>query len=235
LREYLQYKILSSIFSHPFSQKLCFIWWTALRIWYNSQRFSEDLDFDNWWLTESEFELLTEIIQKDLIADGYEVEIRHTYKWAFHCAIKIPQILFDNNLAPMTNEKLTIKIDTISQWYDYHPETAVLQWFDIVSPYRLVSKDILFAMKLSALFGRVKGRDLFDIVYLINLWAKPHLWFCDFALQLNSGDDIKNAIIERISTFDLIALQRDVQPFLFDSNNQSVVLFPRIIEQANFL
>jgi len=49
LREYLQYKILASIFSSPIAQKLCFIWWTALRIGYNSQRFSEDIDFDNRW------------------------------------------------------------------------------------------------------------------------------------------------------------------------------------------
>jgi len=33
---------------------------------------------------------------------------------------------------------------------------------------------------------------------------------------------------------DLIALQKDVQPFLFDSNDKSVELFDKIIEQTNF-
>lgn len=56
LREYLQVKILSIIFSLPESGKLCFIGGTSLRLVYNSQRFSEDLDFDNWGLTVEEFE-----------------------------------------------------------------------------------------------------------------------------------------------------------------------------------
>ena len=79
-----------------------------MRIGYNSQRFSEDLDFDNWELTAEEFETLTNVVQKELLQEGYEVEIRHIYKGAFHCVIKIPQILFDNhqrtkNLLDMEN------------------------------------------------------------------------------------------------------------------------------------
>jgi predicted nucleotidyltransferase component of viral defense system len=67
LREYLQYKILATIFSHPLAQKLCFIGGTCLRIGYHSQRFSEDIDFDNRGLTPIEFETLTELVRKELI------------------------------------------------------------------------------------------------------------------------------------------------------------------------
>jgi len=234
LREYLQYKILASIFSHSLSQKLCFIGWTALRIWYNSQRFSEDIDFDNRWLTTEDFEKITKIIEQDLLLEGYEVEIKHVYKWAFHCSIKIPRILFENNLADMSTEKLVIKIDTTPQWYNYMADTFILQNFGIVSPYKIVPKDILLSMKLSAFFARVKWRDLFDIVYLLSLWIKPNRWFCKHSFGIEDWKSLKIAIKKRILELDLLSLQKDVQPFLFDSNNQSVALFDKIIEQTIF-
>lgn len=75
LKEYLQYKILNSIFNSEYANKLAFLGGTALRIVYNSTRFSEDLDFDNFGLSESEFISLSKIVQRDLILEGLEVEI----------------------------------------------------------------------------------------------------------------------------------------------------------------
>jgi predicted nucleotidyltransferase component of viral defense system len=234
LREYLQYKILASIFSSPLSEKLCFIWWTALRIWYGSQRFSEDIDFDNRWLTIEDFEKITKIVEENLLLEWYEVEIKHIYKWAFHCNIKIPKLLFENDLASMATEKLVIKIDTASQGYDYTHDTFVLQKFGIVAPYKIVPKDILLSMKLSAFFSRVKWRDIFDIVFLLGMWINPNWWFCEHFFGINNAVTLKTAIKKRISELDLVSLQKDVQPFLFDSDDKSVELFERIIDQTDF-
>ena len=88
LREYLQYQILNSIFSHPLSRKLSFLGGTCLRIVHQLPRFSEDIDFDNKDLTESEFKILSDHIQKELIKQGYIVEISFISKGAFHCNIK---------------------------------------------------------------------------------------------------------------------------------------------------
>src|SRR3989344_6174307 len=75
LREYLQYLILSLIFSHKIGRKLTFLGGTCLRIVYGSKRFSEDLDFDNKNLTEGEFTLLSQYIAKELEKLGLKVEI----------------------------------------------------------------------------------------------------------------------------------------------------------------
>ena len=64
LREYLQVKILSIISQHRIHHQLCFIGGTALRLMYHSQRFSEDLDFDNWDLTIEDFEILAKHIRQ---------------------------------------------------------------------------------------------------------------------------------------------------------------------------
>ncbi|MEN9303775.1 MAG: hypothetical protein RL264_2204 [Bacteroidota bacterium] len=48
LKEYLQYKILEIVFSSKYASKMLFIGGSCLRIVHQNQRFSEDLDFDNF-------------------------------------------------------------------------------------------------------------------------------------------------------------------------------------------
>ena len=76
LREYLQYKILEIIFNSKYAQNVVFLGGTALRIIYNNSRFSEDLDFDNFKLTEEQFADLANEVKKGLELQGYEVEIK---------------------------------------------------------------------------------------------------------------------------------------------------------------
>lgn len=52
LREYLQYKILELLFTSPFAEKFAFLGGTCLRIVHDNQRFSEDLDFDSFNLSQ---------------------------------------------------------------------------------------------------------------------------------------------------------------------------------------
>lgn len=235
LREYLQCKILVELYRHPLWQKLCFIGWTCLRLIYKSKRFSEDLDFHNHWLTETEFETLTNHVQKTLELEGYTVEIRHVYKWAFHCVIRIPALLHANNLSWYTDEKILIKIDTVDQWVTYDRETHLLSEFDFQQPLLVTPKSVLVSMKLWACFDRVKGRDLYDLAFL---WAQniaPDRSVLDQKLWISDWVTCKARLLERIATRNLDQLHADVAPFLFDPNNQSVRYFRQIIEQTEFL
>jgi Uncharacterized conserved protein len=79
LREYLQYKTLEIIFNSKAGQKMSFLGGTALRIVYGSSRFSEDLDFDNFNLTEKDFVGLANEIRVNLIKQGYQVEMKKRF------------------------------------------------------------------------------------------------------------------------------------------------------------
>lgn len=234
LREYLQCKILTEIYKHPFAQKLGFIWWTCLRIVYRSNRFSEDLDFDNRWLTEVEFEAITHTVKKTLDLLWYETEIRHSYKWAFHCVIKIPNILFDNDLAPMANEKLVIKVDTATQWLDYKNKSHIIDMFDFNGGINAAPKKILCTMKHLAFFNRMKWRDLYDLSFLYGQHIEPDRDILQEKLNINNRNDCKEKMIERMYGRNFQELNSDVAPFLFDSRSQAVTMFPRIIEQVDF-
>jgi hypothetical protein len=135
----------------------------------------------------------------------------------------------------MVTEKLVIKIDTVAQGVTYQPIPLVLQGMGITASYRLAPKEVLLSMKLSALFTRVKGRDIFDIVYLLSLGTMPDWDVLSHLCQIKNGQQLKEKLESRIVELDLPTLQRDVAPFLFDATNQSVALFPQIIQQTRWL
>ena len=108
LREYLQYKILEIIFNSKIGQSLAFLGGTTLRIVYNNNRFSEDLDFDNFGISEEDFAALSSEVKRGLELQGYEVEIKNVFKGAFRSYIRMPKVLFDNNMASMQEEKILI-------------------------------------------------------------------------------------------------------------------------------
>jgi len=174
LREYLQYKILEIIFNSKYANKLCFLGGTALRIIYNSQRFSEDLDFDNFGITPKEFADLSQKIREKLSKEGYETQITNVYKGAFRCNIKLPKILYDNDLSGIKDEKMLIQIDTAPHHFTYTPEKRTLNKFEVFKQIFVTPADILLSQKINAVFNRKrqKGRDFFDIVYLFS-FTKP--------------------------------------------------------------
>ena len=85
LREYLQYKVLPAVFDSNHASKLSFLGGTALRIVYRNNRFSEDIDLDNFGLSWTEFEEVIQKVKRFMALEGFEVEIRNVAKGAYRC------------------------------------------------------------------------------------------------------------------------------------------------------
>ncbi len=76
LREYVQYKILETLYESDWSQKLVFTGGTAIHLLHGNTRFSEDLDFDNLGLDTSHFGFLISAVVTSLRRNGFKVEKR---------------------------------------------------------------------------------------------------------------------------------------------------------------
>ena len=234
LREYLQYKILEIIFQSEYSNQFSFLGGTCLRIVHNNQRFSEDLDFDNFNLTKSDFENVSKIIRKELELLGYTVEIRNVLKAAFHCYIKFPGLLFDSGLSGHREAKILINLDTEPQHFEFTPEMYYLNKFDVFTGIKITPKDILLSQKALAITQRKrpKGRDFFDFVFLLGK-TKPNYEFLDARLNISTSAQLKSYLLEYCEVVDLNALAKDVQPFLFNPKEvQRVLNFKEYIKQA---
>lgn len=237
VREYLQHKILEIIFEGPYSEKLSFLGGTCLRIVHNQQRFSEDLDFDNFNLSENEFGEISENISYQLGKLGYEVETKNITKGAFHCYIRFPGLLFEQGLSGHVEEKILIQLDTEAQHFDFKPETPIINKFDVFTQIYATPLDILLAQKFYAVLNRTrnKGRDFFDIVFIMGKEAKPNLDYLNLKLGVTNYAQLKEHILEKCRELDMNEMAKDVAPFLFHAKDtKKVTLFPEYITNSWF-
>jgi len=231
LKEYLQYQILNIVFSSSFWEKLSFLWWTAIRLIHNSTRFSEDLDFDNFWLEERDFENLSLYIKKELNLLWYEVEIKNVYKWAYRCYIRLPKILKELWFSNLDDEKILIQIDTVKQDYKYNSDKKIIDKFDIYKLINVCPINIILSKKIHALIDRkrIKWRDFFDIVYLYR-FTKPDFNYLQAKTWIKNIEDLKNKLNDFIKDLDLIEISKDVKPFLLNQDEIN-----RVIDFKNFI
>lgn len=226
LREYLQCHVLKSIFSSNQASKLVFIGGTALRIAYQTQRFSEDLDFDNKGLSIEDWTLIGDKIVYDLSKLGFKLEITKTRlnDTVFHHNIKFLELLFHYGIAGHINQKLMIKVDSENQGIEYNYDSFDLNRFDVRSKIKVMPIDIALSQKFRAFFDRAMGRDLFDISSLISR-TKPNYNYLKQALGINEPAELKSRVLARCDELELADLEKRALPFLFNKDDLNRIKF----------
>ena len=160
-REYCQNIFLSFLYQQKKSKQLLFIGGTALRIVYNSPRYSEDLDFTIIDLTNNEIEdmmgevlsqfekmnLPTSIQESKETSGGYlaDIEVR------------------------MQGETIRIAIQASRRSIsDSKPDVTLVE-NTYIPPYTvfMLSQNLLVKEKIQAAQDRKKPRDFFDIYFLL--------------------------------------------------------------------
>ncbi len=234
LREYLQYKILEIIFASEYAPKLSFLGGTALRMLYDNTRFSEDLDFDNFNLQEGEFALLSEKVRVGLTAQGLGVEISLAGKEAFRCNVRFPDVLFSSGISPHEDEKILVQIDSLSHGFQYTPDRKILNKFDVFFEIFATPADILLSQKMYAAINRkrAKGRDFFDIVFLLS-FVMPNYEYLKLKIGVDTDTALRAKLLEAAAGIDFKELGKDVQNFLFHAADiKKIELFPEFIAHA---
>jgi predicted nucleotidyltransferase component of viral defense system len=220
LREYLQYKILQAVFDCNYASKLAFLGGTALRIVYRNNRFSEDIDLDNFGLSWTEFEEVIQKVKRFMALEGFEVEIRNVDKDAYRCYLKFPALLYEQGLSPFQEEKILIQLDTTAQGYPYKPETILINKFDVFAEIRVTPLNILLSQKIYTAVNRErpKGRDFYDITYLSSR-TKPDMGFINQKVGVDTAESLRKEIAARITAYDFKILADDVSPFLINQED----------------
>ena len=218
LVEYLQHELLDSIYKQKKSSHLVFIGGTAIRIVYNGNRFSEDLDFDNYGLSFSDFTKIIQEVIRDMELKGFVIESRFVEKGAYHCYIKFPKILLDNNLSSLESEKILVRIDTVKRKKIFSPEVFTLNKFNVYRNILVNPIDIILSQKLMTIIGRPrkKGRDFYDVSYLYGK-TEPNFSYISKNYSLQKSELFKK-IFNICRNLDFKTLSKDVEPFLIQQN-----------------
>ncbi len=193
-RELLQIIILYHLSNEWFFEHHCFIGWTALRICYGLQRYSEDLDFSV--KEHDQYDYLKIINTLEITLKQYGFDIENTVKeWViFGRTIKFNHLLYDLWLSGHFDQKLQIKceIDTEApEWAER--ETKIINEL-FIFPIHAHTLPSLFAWKVHAILQRwfTKGRDRFDLIWYLSKWVTPNYFLLNNALKQTESDLIIN-------------------------------------------
>ncbi|MBT1707936.1 nucleotidyl transferase AbiEii/AbiGii toxin family protein [Fulvivirgaceae bacterium PWU5] len=247
LREIMQEVALAGLYRAGFFEKAAFYGGTALRIFYNLDRFSEDLDFSLLEVnTEFSLDRYLDAVHAEFESLGMKVSIRDKKKTiesqvesAFLKAETIWKELILEGVLPQAglsqpvNIKIKIEVDTLPPPGFETEEKLLLKPFSFYV--RCFSLPFLYAGKMHALLFRkwknnVKGRDWYDLEWYIKNKTSLHLGhFVERAKA--SGDlpdeaftekDFRALLARKIDAVNMEKVKGDIIRFIPDGRKLEI-------------
>lgn len=226
LKEYLQLMIMDYLSSTPYIQDIVFIGGTNLRLVKGIDRFFEDLDFDCKALSNEEFIEMTNGIIRFLERSGLRVESQDKENpklTAFRRNIHFPELLFDLGLSGHKEERFLIKVESQNQGVIYKPVIADIKGCGFFFPFPVPSDGVLCSMKIATMLARSKGRDFYDLMFLLSL-SKPDYNFLSKRCDIHNLQEFKDATNKLLETVNLNIKQKDFEHLIFNKTNSGKIL-----------
>ncbi|MGI6409648.1 MAG: nucleotidyl transferase AbiEii/AbiGii toxin family protein [Bacteroidales bacterium] len=234
LKEYIQLMILNFLSSSKYVKKIAFIGDTNLRLLKGIDRFSEDLDFDCKDFSIEEFVEMSQSVLTFLKRSGIKAETREKQSdklTAFRSRFYFPELLFELGLSAYKEERFLIKIESQNQEFEYTPQMATISGCGFFMSFPVPPDDILCAMKISALLSRAKGRDFYDIMFLLSQ-TNPNYDYLAQKQGIHNLMELKIKLEETINKVDLHNKSKDFEHLLFNKENKNRILhFKEFVEK----
>jgi predicted nucleotidyltransferase component of viral defense system len=186
LREYYQLLFLKELYTQKYSEHIFFKGGTAIRLIFGGDRFSEDLDF-----------IVMELVDDfNHFVEPFFKRLTKRYGWQF----KNKKAMIGETYLltiPREGEKLGIFINLDFSFREMVvlPDKSIIQTiYPIVftSFIHHLSKEEVVAEKVRAILTRNKGRDIYDLWFLLSQGA-----------TLN-----ENLVLEKLKYYDIVALDK---------------------------
>lgn len=216
LREYLQLMFLSYLYREREAVSIYFKGGTAIRLLFNSPRFSEDLDFSTKF-SKSKIKKIIQKLEKSMQRELPGLKIIHLFtgKRGIRFRLKYRSVDFKYPLVIRLDFHLINKSGKIIV-------SPVVTRFPIVI-FPMVSHfsiEEILAEKISALINRAMGRDFFDVWYLFEKGIKVDWKLID-----------RTSVIKRIKQVSQKKLQLDLSQFLPKSQRSIVGILKEKLEE----
>ena len=226
LKEYVQLLVLDYLATTRHVRKLTFIGGTSLRLIKGIDRFSEDLDFDCKDLEEEAFRDMANDVLVFLVRNGFKAEIRdkrNNTLTAFRSSIHFPGLLFDLGLTGHKEERFMLKLEAQDQGVAYERVMVDVKGCGLFFPLPVPPDPVLCAMKISALLSRCKGRDCYDVMFLL-AQTKPDYAFLTARAGIHNLSELKETVEASLQSIDLDNKRKDVEHLLFHHDNSRRIL-----------
>jgi predicted nucleotidyltransferase component of viral defense system len=225
--------VLNFLSSSVYARKLVFIGGTNLRLVKGIDRFSEDLDFDCKDLSKQEFMEMTDDVIRFLNRSGLNAQPKdkdNNRLTAYRRSIYFPELLFDMDLSGHREERFLLKIETQDQLISYQPVIVNIQGCGYFFPFPVPSDGVLCSMKIAAMLARAKGRDFYDLMFLLSQ-TQPDYNFLEKRCEISNLQELKEKTFELLQITDLNVKKNDFEHLLFNkANSEKILLFKEFIQ-----
>jgi hypothetical protein len=237
LKEIIQEIVLLGLWRGKFFEHSAFYGGTALRILYNLDRFSEDIDF-TLLKKDDGFSLKSYLvsIKDELESYGFQVVVEDKIKSlsspiesAFVKANTLYHLLqIDPGLKTHPDSKLKVKIEIDTDPAPGFMTESVAVFTPIPYSVKTLQLPDLFSGKLHALIARtriqnIKGRDWYDFLWFISKNSSFRITYLENKL-IQSGhigpsdkldtDSVKSLLRDVISNLDIEHAKNDISTFI---------------------
>jgi len=242
IKEIIQEIVLSGLSRSNFFKDAAFYGGTALRIFYNLDRFSEDLDFTLLVSNSNyDFDQYISFVRNEVESLGLKFEVEEqnktkntNIKSAFLKGNTREQFLVfypneNHDLAILhADEKIKVKFDIDTNPPEY--ANTELKYRLLPYPYQVRVYDLpsLFAGKVDAVLSRnwksrVKGRDFYDYVYFLSMEVSVNMKHLKYRLVQSkyidtdfelTKESLINLLHQRFDEIDFEEAKKDVAPFI---------------------
>lgn len=236
--EVMQQVALAGLYRGGFFDKAAFYGGTCLRIFYGTERFSEDMDFsllkaDQEFSLEDYFDpIINEFkaLGREVVINKKEKKVQTNVESAF---LKDDTAIYNLQFRTERNIKIKIEVDTDPPMgFSTEPKLRLLPFSFMSRCYTLPD---LYAGKMHALLfrawkNRVKGRDWYDFEWYVRNNVELNFnHLCERINQFGSlstenftKDDFKQLLKQKISTTNIEMVKADVRPFVRDTTTMEI-------------
>ncbi len=224
LREYMQISFLDKLFGFSNAKKIVFKGGTAIRFFLNSPRFSEDLDFTTS-LNDKEISEIVGKTARSVKKTIGKLEIKDVKS----IVGTTKKIYFQSELS---KQPLTIKLDFSKRADVLKTKIGIIKTnlpIITTTPIIYMDPEEILAEKTRAILTRKKGRDLYDIWFLIHQGYKLNPESIEQKLSLYKEEYHPKRILAAIRNWDNKTLFNDINKFLSIKDRQ---IIPHLKELA---
>lgn len=248
IKEVMQEIVLCGLSKAGFFNEAAFYGGTALRIFYNLDRFSEDLDFsllvkDRSFDLSKYFPKLKEFVSSLGLRVDIELKTKtkdSPVKSAFLKGDTIEHFLLfypnDKVQGINKNEKVKIKFEIDTMPPGMAAYETKFRLLPVPYSVKLYDEPSLFSGKIHAVIcrswkSRVKGRDLYDYIFYLSRNTPFNLSHLREKLiesnyiqenEVITSNDVKSMLITRFNEIDFEMAKEDVIPFIKDTNSLDI-------------
>ena len=226
MKEQVELVSLDFLFNSRYADRLSFIGGTNLRLVEGIDRFSEDLDFDCKGLDKNQFIEMTDELVRHLNSLGFPAvpaEQESDRLSAFRRSIRFPGFAYEQGLSPYKGKRFLLKIEAQDQEYLYPRISRTIEKQGTAISVKTPPLTTLIAMKTAATLNRAKGRDFYDLDFLL---GKTPLDFkyLDIKLGIKNTESLRSRLIAKINETDMKLKVEDVKHLLINPENAEKIL-----------